>query len=306
MLPIFTYTGKYQLVEDNDTVIYEGTNVKVVIPSEYSKYRGNWKIRFLTSGKITFHELRSAENGIDAFLVGGGGNGGGTYLKQAGRHGYSNGGGGGGGGYRTTKRGISITPTTYDISIGAARTKTTGFGQTANPGANGKANTTGSVGDCNNYGGAGGASGGQGGYNAEDGVAGSAGGCEFEDCSTYSRRYGGGGGGGHSHNGRNSRWLRFPRGVSYPGNGGAGGGGQGNNQFWGASSHNGQANTGGGGGGASFVFDKYDACGDKAEAYYDEDDCNCWSSDGCFNVSRTKTYSAGTGGSGIVIIRNKR
>ena len=98
----------------------------------------------------------------------------------------------------------------------------------------------------------------------------------------------------------------MPRGVAVPGAGGAGGGGTGNNQYWGANTHNGTANTGGGGGGGSFVFDKYDACGDKALDYYVENDCNCWSSDGCFNVSRTKVYSAGTGGSGIAIIRNKR
>ena len=90
-------------------------------------------------------------------------------------------------------------------------------------------------------------------------------------------------------------------GVGTPGKGGAGGGGTGNNQYRGYNTHNGQANTGGGGGGGSFVFDKWDACGTKSDS-----SCNCWSSDGCFNVSTTSHYPAGTGGSGIVIIRNKR
>ena len=303
-LPIFTYTGKYQLVTDNDTVIASGTNTKVTIPSGYLNYTGNWKIRFLTSGTITFHELRSASNGIDVFLVGGGGNGGGTFAGQAGRHGYSTAGGGGGGGYRKTQKGVSVsTSSSYAISIGAARTKTTGFGYTANPGSNG---TTATGFDQEPPGGAGGSAGGAGGCNANDGSAGAAGGCEFNDCTLYSKRYGGGGGGGHAHNGRSSRGLRMPRGVAVPGAGGAGGGGTGNNQYWGANTHNGTANTGGGGGGGSFVFDKYDACGDKALEYYVENKCNCWSVNGCFNVSRTKVYSAGTGGSGIAIIRNKR
>ena len=302
-LPIFTYTGTYQLVEDDDTVIASGTNSKVTIPSSYSTYTGNWKIRFLTSGTLTFHELRSAADGIDTFLVGGGGNGGSSYATQAGRNGYAAGGGGGGGGYRTTNKGVSVSTTkTYSISIGAARTQTTAFGYTAKAGSNGSGGsadlTTCSGGPA---GGSGGSAGGRGGVNVCSPYNGSAGGCEFDDCNFSSNRYGGGGGGGHGHNG--GLYIGQPQseGVGQPGSGGSGGGGTGNNQYRGYNTHNGQANTGGGGGGASFVFDDWDACDFVANEY-----CSCWTSSGCYKVSTTKQYPAGTGGSGIVIIRNKR
>ena len=297
VLPIFTYTGSYQLVKDDDTVIASGTNTKVSIPSSYSDYTGNWKIRFLTDGTLTFHELRGAANGIDVFLVGGGGNGGSTYSSQAGRNGYAAGGGGGGGGYRTTKKGVSVSATSYSIDVGAARAKSTAFGQTANPGNDGSGGYA-NLASCEGgpSGGTGGASGGAGIVNlcAPSNRHGSAGGKEFGE-SQYSKYYGGGGGGGHGHNGEVSYSSgNKGAGVGTPGNGGTGGGGTGNNQYRGANTHNGAANTGGGGGGASFVFDKYDAGN------------GCWSSNGCFNVSRTTQYPAGTGGTGIVIIRNKR
>ncbi len=53
--PNFTYTG-------NCAVIDDGNN--------------NWRVKFLTSGTLTFHNLINASNGIDVFLVGGGGSGG--------------------------------------------------------------------------------------------------------------------------------------------------------------------------------------------------------------------------------------
>lgn len=285
-IPEFTYSGSYQIVDDNDNVI-----------SNVDSYTGNWKIRFLSSGTLTFTNLHSASKGIDVFLVGGGGNGGRSYGGfQAGRWGYASGGGGGGGGYRTTKRGVSVTTTSYSISVGGARTKSTAFGYTANPGANGSGGFA-NLADCEGgpAGGSGGAAGGRGGVNICSPYNGASGGCEFDDCNFSSNRYGGGGGGGHGHNGEVSytSGSKDP-GIGTPGNGGAGGGGTGNNQYRNANTHNGQANTGGGGGGASFVYDRYTA------------GSNCWSSNGCFDVSRTTEYAAGTGGSGIVIIRNKR
>ena len=297
-LPIFTYTGKYELVKDDDTVIASGTNTKVTIPTSYEAYTGNWKIRFLTSGTITFHELRGASNGIDVFLVGGGGNGGGTFYQQAGRHGYSSAGGGGGGGYNTLQNGVSVSLTSYELTIGASASQTKGFGYTANGGGQGE-NPKKS--DYDISGGAGTATGGLGGYNAASGTNGGDGVCEFRNCSLYSKKYGGGGGGGHAHNGKNTADKGYPTGIANPGAGGAGGGGTGNNQFRGGNTHNGAANTGGGGGGGSFVFDVYDACGTKSDS-----SCKCWSSDGCFGVSKTTAYAAGKGGSGIIIIRNKR
>lgn len=60
-IPEFTYTGDYEIVNDSDEPI--------------TVSQDNWKIRFLTSGMLTFTNLNGAENGIDVFLVGGGGNG---------------------------------------------------------------------------------------------------------------------------------------------------------------------------------------------------------------------------------------
>ena len=298
-LPIFTYTGSYQLVTDNDTVIASGTNNKVTIPSSYSTYTGNWKIRFLTDGTLTFHELRSAANGIDAWLVGGGGNGGTSYGKQAGNHGYSAGGGGGGGGEMVMKTLNVSESTNYTIDVAASAAKTKAFGYTANPGSVGGSNQ-GSLSACDigpnpgaggtGNGGYAGGAGGRGGVNACDPYHGAAGKCEFNNCSLYSKYYGGGGGGGHGHNGALDRYGQ-------PGNGGAGGGGTGNNQVRSSSStsHNGAANTGGGGGGASFQLKSLTASS------------GCWTSDGCYEISSTQYIkAAGKGGTGIVIIRNKR
>ena len=74
-LPEFTYTGTYNLIDDGN---------------------GDWRIKFLTSGKLIFTKLGAAANGIDVFLVGGGGGGanGSLVVKL---------GGGGAGGYTNTK-----------------------------------------------------------------------------------------------------------------------------------------------------------------------------------------------------------
>ena len=308
-LPIFTYTKKFQLVTDKDTIIDEGSNRKVVIPDAYLDYQGNWKIRLLETGKLTFHELRSAANGVDTFIVGGGGNGGTAYGKQAGNHGYSAGGAGGGGGELVLVKGVSVTTTSYDITIGGAANKSVAFGYTANPGSVGGSNQ-GSLSECH-YGpdpGAGGTggtksngstiisyqggAGGRGGVNACSPYHGGAGRCEFFDCNTYSKKYGGGGGGGHGHNGGAAVF-------GHPGNG-VDGGGNGNNFVHSSlgtndKKHHGTANTGGGGGGSSFKLKSLTA------------PSGCWTSNGCYKISSTDyIQQAGTGGSGIVILRNKR
>jgi len=96
-IPVFTYTGDYEIVDDNNKVITTST--------------GNWKIRFLTGGTLIFTDLRGAANGIDVFLVGGGG---GAVFTGTG---YNC--GGGGGGYTKTKKGVSVTTTSYEIIIGS-------------------------------------------------------------------------------------------------------------------------------------------------------------------------------------------
>ena len=67
-LPRFTYTGQYSFIQDGD---------------------GHWRIKFLTSGTLTFSSLGNGADGADLFIVGGGG-GSNTYA-------------GGGGGYTVTR-----------------------------------------------------------------------------------------------------------------------------------------------------------------------------------------------------------
>ena len=109
--PEFTYTGDYAIVDDNDNAI-----------SDFATWTGNWKIRFLTSGTLTFTNLNGAEGGIDVFLVGGGGGGGssGTY------------GGGGGGGYTKTIKAVAVhANTTYTIVVGAGGGKESPGGESS-------------------------------------------------------------------------------------------------------------------------------------------------------------------------------
>jgi hypothetical protein len=267
VIPAFTYTGDYEIVNDNDQVITASAD--------------NWKIRFLSSGLLTFTKLNGANKGIDVFLVGGGGGGGykGNFAS------------GGGGGYTTTEKGVSVAANTpYQITVGDGGAPVT-QGDTSAPGgtseAFGYSANGGYPGYGSNYvssgkGGNGGSGGGAGlmggedhysgdGHGGEDGSDGGSinhggtiakGGTgqgtttrEFGEAT--GKLYAGGGGGGASMG-----YIAYPPGV-----GGAGGGGDG-----GRSSKKGTPgtpNTGGGGGGAG--------------------------------------YGVGvSGGSGIVIIRNKR
>ena len=216
--PLFTYTGNYELVNDSNIDI-----------SDEVEWRGNWKLRLLTSGTLNFSRIYNDE--IDVFLVGGGGAG-----YDPGTNGN---GGGGGGGYTKTVTKTATIGTDYTITIGAGGTtaesggnaggKTTAFGETAN---GGKAGTS-------SKGGAGGSGGGtpQTGNGGSDGAnGGNSGGTgqgtttrEFGEANAtlYS---GGGGAGGNSG-----------------GTGGSGGGGRGASES--VTSVAGTANKGGGGGG---------------------------------------------------------
>ena len=275
-IPEFTYTGSYEIVDDSNNII-----------SNPDSWTGNWKIRFLTSGKLTFIKLNGAANGIDTFLVGGGGNGGNQIeAHRSGCHGYSAAGAGGGGGYRYTKKGLSVNLASYSIVIGQATQTTSAFGYSAAGGQNGGAPGH-SLSTLENRarGGTGGATGGDGGLNAAAGGDGQSGGYEFDDPST-GMLYGGGGGGGHAHNGGSES-------IGMYGAGGNGGGAHGNATYYGIpSGHSAAANTGGGGGGASYFLTQT-----NYDPYY--------SSSGYTWVKGIK-YDAGTGGSGIVVIRNKR
>lgn len=52
--PEFTYTGDYKIVDDDDNVISEST---------WPTWKGNWKIRFLTSGTLKFINLHGYTGG---------------------------------------------------------------------------------------------------------------------------------------------------------------------------------------------------------------------------------------------------
>ena len=92
-LPRFAYTGQYQLIDDGR-----------------AGSRRNWRIRFLTSGVLTFDRLSTP---IDVFLVGGGGGNGNTKSVTTKS-------GSGGGGYTLTKRNQRLEEDApYEIQIGA-------------------------------------------------------------------------------------------------------------------------------------------------------------------------------------------
>lgn len=231
-IPEFTYTGDLEIVSDDDQPI--------------TVSQGNWKIRFLTSGTLTFINLNGAENGIDVFLVGGGGGG----SRAA-----------GGGGYTKTLKAVKVSVgTAYLIEVGAGGIAGVGnskagsaggtsnaFGASAN---GGKANGTASSFVGSDGGSGGGASsangaGGKGGSDGSDGFdRGGKNNGSGKGQGTTTREFGesggklyaGGGGGGTTTS-------------SNGGAGGAGGGGAGGNTRGGAAS--GATNTGGGGGGAA-------------------------------------------------------
>nr|DAJ99746.1 MAG TPA: hypothetical protein [Caudoviricetes sp.] len=251
-IPEFTYTGDFEIVSDDDQPI--------------TVSQGNWKIRFLTSGTLTFTNLNGAENGIDVFLVGGGGGG----SRAA-----------GGGGYTKTLKAVKVSVgTAYSIVVGAGGIAGVGnskagssggtsnaFGASANGGEAKTNGATSFVGANGGSGGGAGSSNGAGGKGGSDGSDGfhrngtnqdsgkGQGTTTREFGESGGKLYAGGGGGGTitSSNG---------------GAGGDGGGGDGGNTSGGATS--GATNTGGGGGG----------------------------------VANNK--AGGSGGSGIVVIRNAR
>ncbi len=261
--PVFTYTGTCEILDDSSVLA------------------GAWRIKFKTSGNLTFSSIAA----IDAFLVGGGGSGGDgdeIYNED-----YSR--GGGGGGYtRTDKRIIIEKDKIYPIVIGA------GGASKSNGGATTAFDVSAKGGVCANQygdGGAGGSGGGAHGGDKDDKIVAGKGGsygnsgvsannsrggagqgtptCEFDEgtlsgCTRGDEfAYSGGGGGG-------SRWNNWAN-VIYYAYGGVGGGGRGGYTIYGSSNGtNGTANTGGGGGGG---------------------------------VGSTK---GGAGGSGVVVIRNAR
>lgn len=221
VIPEFTYTGDYEIVNDSDKPI--------------TTSQDNWKVRFLTSGTLTFSELNGAGSGIDVFLVGGGGGSGWT----------EDGAGGGGGGYTKTYKKINVaSEVEYSIVIGSGGTGLVNGGNTS------AFSITASGGKCNNkYTGGDGGSGG-GGYAGSKSSAGS-GGSDGENGDSTNRPGGVGQGSTTREFGEISNTLYAGGGGGasnasgvYP-SGGSGGGGSGGD----TTAHDGQTNTGGGAGG---------------------------------------------------------
>lgn len=212
--PEFTYTGEYEIVDDNDSPI-----------SDFASWKGHWKIRFLTSGVFTVVNKYGWNGILDAFLVGGGGGGG---------WGYS---GGAGGGYTKTQKGIPIeVGVPYQITIGAGGAPEKNGGSTSAFSVVANGGTAAGYADSD---GAPGGSGGGAGYGGIGGSDGSSG--MSSSCCT-----------GGVGQGSTTREFGEPNGKLYAGGGGGGGssssaGGEGGGAPGGQSAED---NTGGGAGGA--------------------------------------------------------
>lgn len=120
-IPTFTYTGDYDIVNDAGETI--------------SVSKDNWNIRLLTSGDLTFQDLKNASSGADVFLVGGGGGG-----SAVGAYPYNTslglnmrpGSPGGGSGYTKTYSNVSVALNTpYTATIGAGGAVHTDGGQSS-------------------------------------------------------------------------------------------------------------------------------------------------------------------------------
>ena len=262
--PSYTYTGKSQLIDDGN---------------------GNWRIKFITSGTLTFNDLGNGSSGVDIFLVGGGGGGGSTRTQTIrgsfGKHSNSwgtydgayinrNDGGGGGGGYTKTMTNISMAASTsYNIVIGAGGAA--GSGDNASGSAGGTtqisnitdASVSGGSGGTYEAGGNGGSGGGASAYHKQWTVIPCT--ANKRACLSVSDEYtnatAGASNGGSSSGtgqGRTTREFGSSTGTLYAGGGGGGAenntsgsnaaGGSGGG---GAGHTAGAANTGGGGGGGS-------------------------------------------------------
>lgn len=216
----FTYTGNCQVIDD---------------------LSNNWRIKFLTSGYLTFNDTLN----VDMFLVGAGG--GGQIWANS-----SLGNGGGGGGYTKTLKNIALVAnTSYLVTIGSGGAAATNGGNTkiANI-SNGEVIGGYGASDYAN-GGNGGSGGGSscanGGSNGSDGentslkINGDGGKGQGTTTREFGEEsgdlYSGGGGGGQGN-------TAYSTGL-----GGAGGGGDGSSLSVVSTTRNGTANTGGGGGG---------------------------------------------------------
>lgn len=279
----YSYDGEHTEIEDED---------------------GNWRIKFLSSGTLTFTSFGKFGNTVDIFLVGGGGAGG--TNADAYVHG-----GGGGGGYTTTVTQMALSADTpFPVIVGAGGTSSGGAGGTSSFQIGVEQSSSQAISLQNSpdislyipettstiYTAAGGKGGT--GTTGGDGGSGGGGGTQTRKNNTDTKRNGIGGDGGsdgksgnggtltisgyawyYGGNGQNTTTREFGEATGDLYSGGGGGGG-----------HNGGGAGGAGGGG-------------KSNPYSVPGEAGTPNTGGGGGQGRA---GGGAGGSGIVIIRNHR
>lgn len=266
--PIYTYNGSHELIKDHT----------------YS-----WRIKFKSSGTLRFIDFGFGGGRVDIFCVGGGG-GGSAYQYQNGS------GAGGGGGYTTTLKDVTLALNTdYEVFVGAGGApELTSVG-----GDGGRSYIAGIDGASAN-----------GGYGAGRGVNG----------NKPNRYYGGDGGSGGGAAGSGTDGTSGA-GGSNGGNGGDGiNGTDGSNQGVGGtgqgtttrefSETSGALYSGGGAGARVYYVNSQNGGngggGGVRSGIGDSGDVNTGGGGGGSGANNSNAEDAGYGGSGIVIIRNKR
>ena len=234
----------------------------------------NWRIKFLTSGILRFSSLGNSNSKVDVFCVGGGG-GGSTYKPNVAS------GAGGGGGYTCTENDVDIEVNTdYAITIGGGGAPAQGVGA--------RGGTTTAF-TCV-------ADGGYGGGSGDNGYCGGAGGS-------------GGGGAGSGEDGYSGRGgTNGGRGAD--GNAGTGGVGQNSTTREFGSDDENEKLYGAGGAGARVQYVNSQSGGSLGGGSVTDGVGGSGSANsgggGAGSGSIAAGVTAGSGGSGIAIIRNKR
>lgn len=181
-IPAFTYTGQYKIVDDSGNEITSTTT-------------NNWNIRLLTSGTLTFTDLRGT-SAIDLFLVGGGG---GSPSRTVSTDYGTVHSGGGGGGYTKTQKSVSVSANSaISVSIGAGG------------GAGSSGGTTTVKVNGSSYSASGGAAGGAPYWNGSNTVCGAGGSGGSGGGAASSGGFAGGSGGSNGGNGSGGRSNVFP------------------------------------------------------------------------------------------------
>ena len=181
-IPAFTYTGQYKIVDDSGNEITSTTT-------------NNWNIRLLTSGTLTFTDLRGTSS-IDVFLVGGGA---GSNSKTVSTDYGTVHSGGGGGGYTKTIKSVSVSENSaISVSIGAGG------------GAGSSGGTTTVKVNGSSYSASGGAAGGAPYWNGSNTVCGAGGSGGSGGGAASSGGFAGGSGGSNGGNGSGGRSNVFP------------------------------------------------------------------------------------------------